>query len=51
MPLQQRNFEAALDKIKQTTSANIDNMEGNSNYWCLVSAGAAGIGIVSLSLF
>jgi hypothetical protein len=51
MPLQQRNFELAIDKISQTTNANVDEMEGNSNYWCLVSAGAPGIGIASLQLF
>ncbi|PKY30519.1 hypothetical protein RhiirB3_447640 [Rhizophagus irregularis] len=44
MPLQQRNFELAIDKISQTTNANVDEMEGYSNYWCLVSAGAPGIG-------
>ncbi|RIB30905.1 hypothetical protein C2G38_967273 [Gigaspora rosea] len=44
MPLQQRNFEAALIKIKENVRANAENKEGKSNYWCLVSAGTPGIG-------
>ncbi|GET01643.1 hypothetical protein GLOIN_2v1486855 [Rhizophagus clarus] len=51
MPLQQCGFELAMNKIRQTTNANIDKMEGNSNYWCLISTGAPGIGIASLQLF
>lgn len=42
MPLQRCNFEAVLEKIKQTTRVNVNKMESNSNYWCLISIGAPG---------
>uniref|UniRef100_U9SM92 Uncharacterized protein n=1 Tax=Rhizophagus irregularis (strain DAOM 181602 / DAOM 197198 / MUCL 43194) TaxID=747089 RepID=U9SM92_RHIID len=43
MPLQQRDFREATDKIKETAVANVRRKIGNSNYWCIVSAGAPGI--------
>lgn len=39
MPLQRCNFEAVLEKIKQTTRANVNEMKSNLNYWCLISVG------------
>ncbi|PKC59404.1 hypothetical protein RhiirA1_540504 [Rhizophagus irregularis] len=44
MPLQQRDFSEATNKIEATAVANIERKIGNSNYWCIVSAGAPGIG-------
>ncbi|RGB21675.1 hypothetical protein C1646_777539 [Rhizophagus diaphanus] len=44
MPLQQRNFEEAIGYIKETIYSNITCREGKSNYWCIVSGGAPGIG-------
>ncbi|UZO07645.1 uncharacterized protein OCT59_027924 [Rhizophagus irregularis] len=44
MPLQQRDFGEATNKIEATAVANIERKIGNSNYWCIVSAGAPGIG-------
>ncbi|CAB5394946.1 unnamed protein product [Rhizophagus irregularis] len=41
MPLQQRDFTV---KIKETAVANVRRKRSNSNYWCIVSAGAPGIG-------
>ncbi|CAG8719603.1 32330_t:CDS:2, partial [Racocetra persica] len=32
MPLQQRNFKEALNKIKENTSVNVNKMEEKSNY-------------------
>ncbi|CAB5386863.1 unnamed protein product [Rhizophagus irregularis] len=48
MPLQQRNFEEAMCYVKETIYNNITGRDGKSNYWCIVSEGAPGIGIVSL---
>ncbi|CAB5359237.1 unnamed protein product [Rhizophagus irregularis] len=44
MPLQQRDFREATVKIKETAVANVRRKRSNSNYWCIVSAGAPGIG-------
>lgn len=44
MPLQHREFSEALARVKETTRANVEGVRGNSNYWCIVSAGAPGIG-------
>ncbi|CAB4487556.1 unnamed protein product [Rhizophagus irregularis] len=44
MPLQQRNFEEAMGYINETIYSNITGRDGKSNYWCLVSGGAPGIG-------
>ena len=48
MPLQQRNFEVAMSSVNETIYSNIAVRDGKSNYWCIVSGGAPGIGIVSL---
>ncbi|PKY37161.1 hypothetical protein RhiirB3_461646 [Rhizophagus irregularis] len=48
MPLQQRNFEVAMNYVNETIYSNIAGRDGKSNYWCIVSGGAPGIGIVSL---
>jgi len=48
MPLQQRNFEEAMRYVNETIYSNITGRSGKSNYWCIVSGGAPGIGIVSL---
>ena len=48
MPLQQRNFEEAMCYVNETIYSNITGRDGKSNYWCIVSGGAPGIGIVSL---
>jgi hypothetical protein len=45
MPLQQRDFEPAMRRINQTVKSNVIKMMGKSNYWCLVSGGAPGIGM------
>ena len=44
MPLQYRKFREALVRVTETTRANVEGRLGNSNYWCIVSAGAPGIG-------
>ncbi|CAB5393666.1 unnamed protein product [Rhizophagus irregularis] len=44
MPLQQRDFREATAKITETAVANVEGKMGYSNYWCIVSAGAPGIG-------
>ncbi|PKC59238.1 hypothetical protein RhiirA1_427086 [Rhizophagus irregularis] len=46
MPLQQRDFREATAKITETAVANVEGKMGYSNYWCIVSAGAPGIGII-----
>jgi hypothetical protein len=48
MPLQQRDFKDAMHKVDETVYSNITGRTGKANYWCLVSGGAPGIGIVSL---
>ncbi|CAB5333869.1 unnamed protein product [Rhizophagus irregularis] len=44
MPLQQRNFEVAMNYVNETIYSNIAGRDGKSNYWCIVSGGAPGIG-------
>ncbi|PKY47885.1 hypothetical protein RhiirA4_523646 [Rhizophagus irregularis] len=44
MPLQQRNFEVAMSSVNKTIYNNIAGRDGKSNYWCIVSGGAPGIG-------
>ncbi|CAB4384806.1 unnamed protein product [Rhizophagus irregularis] len=44
MPLQQRNFEVAMSSVNETIYNNITARDGKSNYWCIVSGGAPGIG-------
>jgi hypothetical protein len=44
IPLQQRDFGVAMSRIKETVLANAGRVIDNSNYWCIVSAGAPGIG-------
>ncbi|GBC37796.1 hypothetical protein GLOIN_2v1720049 [Rhizophagus irregularis DAOM 181602=DAOM 197198] len=43
MPLQQRNFEVAMNYVNETIYSNIAGRDGKSNYWCIVSRGAPGI--------
>ncbi|PKB94353.1 hypothetical protein RhiirA5_438988, partial [Rhizophagus irregularis] len=37
MPLQQRNFEVAMNYVNETIYNNISARDGKSNYWCIVS--------------
>jgi hypothetical protein len=45
MPLQQRDFNQAMLKVNENVRNNFYNVMGKTNYWCLVSGGAPGIGM------
>jgi hypothetical protein len=45
MPLQQRNFEQAMRRVNENIRNKVRNIMGKTNYWCLVSGGAPGIGM------